>query len=61
MLLLWLQSLAQFLALANLPPHIKPFVFSWPAGTYSSYITAIRTGAQSHQTQRDFVGGLLSL
>lgn len=47
------------MALANLPSHIKPFVFSWPTGTYSSYITAIRTGAQSHQTQRDFVGALL--
>ncbi|KAK9802665.1 hypothetical protein WJX73_002545 [Symbiochloris irregularis] len=55
------KSLAQFLALANLPPHIKPFVFSWPTGTYSSYITAIRTGAQSHQTQSDFVGMIRAL
>lgn len=50
------KTLAQFLALANLPPHIRPFLFSWPTGSFASYITAIKNGAQSEQSQMDFVG-----
>ena len=50
------KTLAQFLALANLPPHIRPFLFSWPTGTFHNYITAIKRGAQGEQTQLDFVG-----
>ena len=53
------KTLAQFLALANLPPHIRPFLFSWPTGTFHNYITAIKRGAQGEQTQLDFVGALL--
>ena len=54
------KTLAQFLALANLPPHIRPFLFSWPTGTFHNYITAIKRGAQGDQTQLDFVGELQS-
>jgi len=34
----------QLLALADLPAHLKPFVFSWPCGHYLSYFAATRCG-----------------
>ena len=35
---------------------IRPFLFSWPTGTFHNYITAIKRGAEGDQTQVDFVG-----
>ena len=35
---------------------IRPFLFSWPTGTFHNYITAIKRGAESDQSQVDFVG-----
>ena len=37
-----LQRMGQLLALARLPAHIAPFVFSWPGGREMSYLSASR-------------------
>ena len=39
---------------------IRPFLFSWPTGTFHNYITAIKRGAEGDQTQVDFVGACMA-
>lgn len=51
----------QFLAMAHLPPYIKPSFFHWPTGAWAfSYANAIRV-CKSEQNQIDFEHFLLSL
>ena len=40
-----LVRVGQMVAQARLPPHIKPFVFSWPGGWMGSYLAAKRAAA----------------
>jgi len=42
-----LERLGQFLAMGRIPPHIKPFVFKWPAGKVLTYLWAIDAAATS--------------
>ena len=41
-----LDRFGQFLAIANLPDHMHPLVFSWPGGRALSYLAAARTAAE---------------
>uniref|UniRef100_A0A7S1XFJ8 Uncharacterized protein n=1 Tax=Compsopogon caeruleus TaxID=31354 RepID=A0A7S1XFJ8_9RHOD len=51
----------QFLAMAHLPPHMKPSFFHWPTGAWAfSYKNAIRV-CKSEENQIDFEHFLLSL
>jgi len=43
----------QLLCLADLPPHLKAFMFSWPGGRGLTYYTAINT-AKAPRNQTDF-------
>ncbi|KAG5189789.1 hypothetical protein JKP88DRAFT_286529 [Tribonema minus] len=47
------KAFAQLLTLGDFPPHLLPFVFSWPGGQIVTY-TAARDIAQSERTQQDF-------
>ncbi|GBG24405.1 Hypothetical Protein FCC1311_006232 [Hondaea fermentalgiana] len=40
-----LERLGQFLAMGHFPPHIKPFVFNWPAGQVATYLWAVEKAA----------------
>jgi len=40
-----LERFGQFLAMAHLPPHIKPFLFTWPGGSIPTYLRAVRCAA----------------
>ncbi|KAJ3029862.1 hypothetical protein HDV00_009364 [Rhizophlyctis rosea] len=40
-----IKRLGQLLTLGNFPPHIKPFVFSWPPGRELTYFQAKKAGA----------------
>ena len=41
----------QLLALAALPGHIKPFIFSWPCGHYLTYFQAKRMAKSKESAQ----------
>lgn len=40
-----LKRFGQLLTLGNFPPHIRPFVFSWPPGRELSYFYAKKAGS----------------
>ena len=52
--------IGQLLAMGDFPPHIKPFVFSWPAGRELTYFTAVNV-AQCERNQRDFCAFVASI
>ncbi|KAH9261258.1 hypothetical protein BASA81_000962 [Batrachochytrium salamandrivorans] len=57
-----LQRLGQFMAMGRFPPHIKPFVFSWPCARELTYMHACKF-AKSHKTHfalESFLRGLHS-
>eukprot|EP01025_Chloroclados_australasicus_P024555 TRINITY_DN2460_c0_g3_i1.p1 TRINITY_DN2460_c0_g3~~TRINITY_DN2460_c0_g3_i1.p1 ORF type:complete len:712 (-),score=22.69 TRINITY_DN2460_c0_g3_i1:274-2214(-) len=51
----------QFLALCNLPPNVKPIIFSWNALRDFAYIPAINQGTDAPQTTRSFLQLLRAL
>ncbi|KAJ3256012.1 hypothetical protein HK103_005819 [Boothiomyces macroporosus] len=55
-----LEALGQMIALGNLPPRIKPFVFSWPGGTLIHYPKATKF-AQNDNIQENLIKFLLEL
>ena len=55
-----LKRFGQLLALARLPAHMKPLVFSWPGGRALSYLSAAHTTAQPWMA-RDLLGLLSAL
>ncbi|KAG8457339.1 hypothetical protein KFE25_014068 [Diacronema lutheri] len=55
-----LERLGQFLALGQLPPHIKPLVFSWPTAKVATYAKATRA-ARAVETGRDLRALLAAL
>ncbi|KAF1322883.1 hypothetical protein FI667_g10981, partial [Globisporangium splendens] len=56
-----LDRLGQLLALGDFPPHIHPFVFSWPSGGVLAYFQAKKVGSESERTGNDFQAFLRSL
>jgi len=50
----------QLLALAALPASFKPFIFSWPCGSYLSYFAAKKM-AESEQVAKDLASVMQSL
>jgi hypothetical protein len=57
-----LEVFAQFLNLAQFPPHIKPFAFAWPCGNGVRSFPIVREHArrskETHQAFADFIGSL---
>jgi hypothetical protein len=56
-----MNRLAQLIALGDFPPHIHPFVFSWPSGGVLAYFQARSIGSQSDETARAFADFVQSL
>ncbi|KAG5189790.1 hypothetical protein JKP88DRAFT_352986 [Tribonema minus] len=48
-------AIAQLFTLGDFPPHILPFIFSWPAGQLLSYSLAKTRGATSERTVQDYL------
>lgn len=56
-----LKVFGQFLTLGNFPPHVHPYVFSWPAGRSPFYGQAKANGARATRTSHDLLTFLQSL